>query len=266
MNTNKLANRLFLTICTLLSLFFSISGFLSTKDNIGLLSQFLFLPVTIYFILTFLNKLFSKDSQEAPRNPLVYYNFILVTIMIIGGFISSKTIPQLISTIIFYPLFAYFFIQIAPRQRKTIKPIILKPIISATQIEPQTKKGIDIDRRAFLKIIGSAGLSLFFLTIFTKKTQAAFFGSVPGPGTVAVKDTLGVAIDPAEKHPTDGYEITQVDDSTPSYYGYLNKSGAWFITREEASGAYRYTKGTSDFATNWTNRASLTYDYFDNIF
>jgi len=100
-----------------------------------------------------------------------------------------------------------------------------------------------------------------------KSAQAAFFGSVPGPGTVSVKNIAGDTIDPAEKLPTDGYTITEVDDSgTDSYYGFVDKTGAWYITKEFATGAYRYAKGATGFTTNWGNRTSLTYDYFDNVF
>ncbi|MFS8159225.1 MAG: hypothetical protein ACMG6E_03255 [Candidatus Roizmanbacteria bacterium] len=118
----------------------------------------------------------------------------------------------------------------------------------------------------FLRLIGSAGVSVFLLSIFTGKAEAAFFGSMPGPGTIGIKNTSGTLIDPAEKKPTDGYNITNVDDTIPSYYGYVNKDGAWYIVKEDATGAYRYSKGSSAFSTSWGNRASLTYDYFDVIF
>ncbi len=126
----------------------------------------------------------------------------------------------------------------------------------------------DDNRRLFLKLIGSTSLSVFFMAVLGKKSaSAAFFGSVPGPGTVAIKDSSGVAIDPAEKQPTDGYTITEVDDSdTTSYYGFVHKTGAWYITKEDSTGSYRYAKGTSNFATNWTGRALLSYGYFDAVF
>src|SRR3990167_9057460 len=118
----------------------------------------------------------------------------------------------------------------------------------------------------FFRLIGSAGVSVFLLSIFTGKAEAAFFGSNPGPGTVGIKDSTGTLIDPSEKKPTDGYNISQIDDAIPSYYGYVNKDGAWYIIKEDATGAYRYVKGTSSFSTNWTDRAVLTYDYFNSIF
>ena len=99
-------------------------------------------------------------------------------------------------------------------------------------------------------------------SLFTKKAEAAFFGSVPGPGTISIKDTTGAKIDPAVKHPTDGYKISRLDDSSPAYYGFTNKDGAWFIMKEDANGSYTYAVGSTAFATNWSNRANeIMVDY-----
>ena len=202
---------------------------------------------------------------------LIYYNFIIVTFIVIAGFVTATNLMQLIVAILFFPLLSYFAIQVYPKRNHAISlPTEAKVVVLENKASPEVEKlkkaGVDTDRRAFLKLIGTAGLSLFMFSLFTKRAEAAFFGSVPGPGTVSIKDTAGNKIDPAEKKPTDGYNITDVDDSTPAYYGFLNKSGAWFIQKEGASGDYRYTKGTSNYSTNWTNRASLSYDYFDNVF
>lgn len=127
--------------------------------------------------------------------------------------------------------------------------------------------GVDANRRLLLKTIASAGVGLFLMTLFTNKANAAFFGSVPGPGTIALKDSNDNVIDPAIKTPTDGYKVSEVDDAgSPAYYGFVDKTGAWFIMKEESTGAYRYTKGNSSFSSSWTSRASLTYGYFDSIF
>jgi hypothetical protein len=126
----------------------------------------------------------------------------------------------------------------------------------------------DQKRRQFLRIVGGGGVSMFLmLFVFQQKAQAAFFGSGGGPGVVAVKDSSGTTIDPAEKQPTDGYNIAELDDNaSPSYYGFTHKNGSWYIAKEDSSGSYRYSKGISGFSTNWTNRAILSYDYFDTVF
>jgi hypothetical protein len=213
---------------------------------------------------------------------LHYYSFIVVSIMALIGFTSAQSVGQLIPAVLFFPLAVYFGILITPKRSKAI-------LLPKFQVPPQklnkeekisegkvTKlKGFDMDRRAFLKIIGSAGLTVFFFSIFAKRAEAAFFGSVPGPGTVALKDSAGAIIDPAIKHPTDGYKINQMDDTSDppyAYYGFANKDGAWFIMRETTSGVdegqYRYRKGSSGFPAGWGGRTANpeTYDYFDEIF
>jgi hypothetical protein len=140
--------------------------------------------------------------------------------------------------------------------------------IATLQVEDETAPSrIDVDRRLFLKLIGSAGFSVFMMSIFTSKAHASFFGSLPGSSAIQIKDSTGTKIDPSQEHPTDGYEVTEIDDaSAPAYYGFLNASGSWYITREASDGSYRYTKGSSNFSTNWTGRAGLTYDYYSNVF
>lgn len=252
------------------SVFFGIS-------NNNLLLPAISLPVIAYF-------LGSSLKVKRGKKITLYYSFILVTVMNIAGFASANSPSQFASAFLFVPITLYFWLQVKPKKTKKL-PIEhgMLSIIPGTEIskndEPEELKkieddypadkfgkGFELDRRMFLKLIGSAGLSVLMLALFTKKSHAAFFGSVPGPGTVALKDSTGAQIDPAIKHPTDGYRISQLDDSSPAYYGFTEKGGAWFIMKEDSSGNYRYVKGASDFSTNWTGRAGLTYDYYDVIF
>jgi len=67
------------------------------------------------------------------------------------------------------------------------------------------------------------------------------------------------------------YKISDMDSvgnpsvPNPHYFGYVNKDGAWYITKLTNVTA-RYSRGLTDYDTNWTNRASLTYENFENIF
>lgn len=90
-------------------------------------------------------------------------------------------------------------------------------------------------------------------------------GGAGGSGGVAVG---GSYVGPeAYGSPLESYKVNEIDDaSTVQYYGFTNQSGAWYILRDNGTGSFRYTKGTTDFATNWTNRVGLTYDYYDVIF
>ena len=204
---------------------------------------------------------------------LTYYSFIIVSVMVVSGFLGASSTPQLVSALLFYPMLVYFFSLVTPKKQKSIAPPqiskgeIGKPAFEEVALKVEKPKGYDMNRRAFLKLIGTAGASLFLFSVFTKKAQAAFFGSVPGPGTVAIKNSSGVQIDPAEKGPTDGYAITEIDDGTPSYYGYMDKNGNWYITKEDVvAGNYRYAKGTTGFSDNWDDRINLSYGYFNDTF
>lgn len=256
-------NKLFFYYCFFVAIFITISTAtlgLQTGNSVLFL---LFLPVIYHFV----NTLFRKAGGII-HFFVIYYCFVIVTIMAVMGFIEARAMPLLISAILFSPLTAYFWLLVFP---KRTKEVVVQNITRQEPITPelmlQKKTKYDIDRRMFIKLIGSAGLTLFFLSIFTRKAEAAFFGSVPGPGTVTLKDTTGTQIDPAIKTPTDGYKITNIDDSSPAYYGFVDRTGKWYIMKEDTTtGSYRYTKGSSSFSTNWTNRASLPYDYFNIIF
>lgn len=214
---------------------------------------------------------------------LYLYNFIVTALFAAAGLVSAKAFNQTIFALLFIPVALYFFRLLFRRGLKNI-------VSSATDIIPTTYipsnltdvsangelvqgeelsnlEVRDLNRRLFLKLIGTAGITTFLFAIFTKSSHAAFFGSMPGPGTISLKDTAGNKIDPAEKQPTDGYEISELDDAqVPAYYGFVNKDGAWYIAKEGSGGDYRYTRGSNNFATGWSNRVSATYDYFNNVF
>jgi len=101
-----------------------------------------------------------------------------------------------------------------------------------------------------------------------------------GPATVLdqietrnlVWNPLTLAYEPAQVEiqeiadPTLGYKISDIDESgVTSYYGFLDKSGNWYIM-EVTPTTVRYVKGTEEYATNWTDRAILLYDYFSAVF
>ena len=68
---------------------------------------------------------------------------------------------------------------------------------------------------------------------------------------------------------TNAYKINDIDDSdaTYTYYGFTTADGEWYIVREHrANQEFRYVRGASLYTTAWTNRATQTYDYYDNVF
>lgn len=205
------------------------------------------------------------------RKLATFYSFVVTSFLAISGILSATNLIELGTSIIFAPLALYFFILMLPKKAAKVHVDMDDVMdIIPDQIKKIKNPDYDPERRKFLKLIGAAGGSLFLMTIFTRNAEASFFGSMPGPGSISVKNASGTLIDPAEKKPTDGYNITEIDDTgADTYYGFVNKDGAWYIQKELSTGAYRYVKGTSDFTnvtTGWPNRASLTYGYFNDIF
>lgn len=77
---------------------------------------------------------------------------------------------------------------------------------------------------------------------------------------VSIPDWLPPAID------TEAYSISDLDETgTTKYYWFTDKVWNRYILSLTDIQA-RYIKGTSNYTTNWTNRASLVYDYYYNIF
>lgn len=222
------------------------------------------------------------------KRAAIIYNIIVLSVFLTAGLINSQNSREFLTALLFAPPLIYFCRLLIGNLNYS--PFPVEPTESSAPLEPsRTLTNLDephespislepleissdpnvadVNRRLFLKLIGGAGMSVFMMSIFTDRAHAAFFGSMPVPGAMTIKDSTGQAIDPAEKQPTDGYEISELDDSaTPAYYGFVHKTGAWYISREDENGSYRYTKGLSDFPTAWEARATHTYDYFDNVF
>lgn len=209
------------------------------------------------------------------RKTLTYSGFIIASLVVVAAFVTATSYVQLAAAIVLYPLLVYFAFKIFPHKTWKAPVIAIRlPVKSATNVETETVKPekeaveiADIDKRAFLKLIGAAGISLFLYSIFIKRAGGPIFGSTPGSGTVSLKNADDHKIDPAEKQPTDGYRITELDDSIIAYYGFTNRDGGWFIMKEDTDkGSFRYTKGDFNFSGGWNNREHLRYDYYNNVF
>lgn len=81
--------------------------------------------------------------------------------------------------------------------------------------------------------------------VLTKDTNTDYDFSWQTPGDTATNDRL------------QDQELT----NTYAYVGYENTSdNSWYIYRRtRATNLRQYATGASDYATNWTNRGSLTY-------
>ena len=204
------------------------------------------------------------------RKILTYISFVIAALLVVLAFVTATNYTQLAVAIVLYPLLVYFALKIFPRRAWQAYPT---DPVSSFQPETMELPGsgdvgvIDIDKRSFLKLIGVSGLSLFLYWIFTKRAGAPLFGGVSESGMVSLENAAGIKIDPAEKQPTDGYKITEIDDSIIAHYGFTHKNGSWFIMRLDTdTGSFRYARGASNFAGGWDKREQLKYDYYVNVF
>ncbi len=211
------------------------------------------------------------------RKTLLFFCFITATLMVFGMFISATSYIQLVVAVVTYPLLVYFAFVIFPRKNFShISPAATVAVhlpLTEEKTESERVEGIgiaDIDKRVFLKLIGAAGLSLFLFSIINRKAEGLLFRGVQSPalsGKLALEDLDGRKISPAQNQPTDGYRISEVDDNTTGFFGFINAAGAWYVMKQDPeTGAFRYARGNSDFPGNWANRGKLNYDYFNNVF
>lgn len=216
---------------------------------------------------------------------LTLYNLILVSVLTAFSLYNSHSSQETLSALSFAPMALFFGLTTFRRRHpsppasatlgtlrasESIGPAATlhpRPVQKETDTPKQKVDISDIDKRAFLKLVGATGFSFFLYSIINKRIQTPYFTGAPESGVTSLMDVAGNKINPPEKHPTDGYTISEVDDDIIAFYGFTNKAGAWYIMREDSNtGSIRYAKGSSDLANNWTNRKQLKYDYYNHVF
>jgi hypothetical protein len=209
------------------------------------------------------------------RNFLIYLTFAVASIAISATFITSQSYLQLGVAVVLYTFLVLFAYKLFLKKNHKVS-VVTVPVANTKKGQAHQentaqiqKEGIitDTDKRDFLKMIGAAGLSFFLFSIFNRRTGSVLFQETEKAGSTSLEDASGNKIDPAVCQPTDSYIISEIDESYVSYYGFTNKEGGWYIMKEDPEvGSFRYTKGNTDFTTNWAERENLNYDYFHNIF
>ena len=251
---------IFLFFVTLLAIFITISSFLVKTGPPGQIFRILLLPTTLYLTLRLTNHLTSNtsvfESHGLWTKLFIFYCLLVSATFIAAGTLGSTTPAQFISSLVFSPLAIYFFILLLPSHH---------PVLAASRPyrpnPPSSLERLDSDKRDFLKMVGAAGLSVLLLNLFSRRSpDFSFLTNTQQANSAQPNDAE------ATQSPTANYSISQIDDSETAYFGFTNKTGQWYIMREESKNTYRYTRGDRDFTTNWTNRAVLKYDLFENVF
>jgi len=194
---------------------------------------------------------------------LTYSSFAVASVLVLLAFLTAKSYSQLAIAVILFPALAYFALVIFPRKaHKTTFTIQIParsiPIPRAEEIRKEKAEVVDLDKRTFLKLAGTIGISFFLFSLLGDKLKALLFGgSSTSSGTAPTGSGNGA---------TAGYNIAEVDEGAISYYGFTNNSGGWLIMKEDSqANSFRYAKGNSGFPDIWTNRQALQYDYFYNL-
>lgn len=253
-----------------------------TSADFGLLT--LLLPVGVYFVFAFIERV-GKIRLGGFKSLAFSLSLVATSLIFLLNLLNAGNSSEYSFALLVLPLPLYFWGKAIGRLIKGLrnlrlrkKPVVKEEFAAGTETmlaapeegPPPEDQVHDPHRRNFLKQIGGAGLGLLAYSLLNpKKVGAAFFGSVPGPGTVSLKDTADVKIDPAIKSPTDAYGISELDDGDPAYYGFINKAGNWYILQEDETigdFSYRYAKGDTNFSGAWTNRGGQTYQYFNQTF
>jgi hypothetical protein len=202
------------------------------------------------------------------RKTLTFGSLFFTALLVVALFITARTYTQLsAATLLYIPLAYFAFKSLASSTQNS--PASAAEVTGSTTRESEEGRVVDADKRAFLNLIGAAGLSLFLYSLFSKSGSSLLFGKNAAPsGGTKLQDADGKTINPAQRQPLDGYRISEIDDTnSQTYYGFTSKDGAWLIMKEDAhTSSFRYVKGDTAFPDNWGSRNTLNYDYYFNVF
>lgn len=253
----KLATPALTIYATIIAVFITAGSFAQAIHSGNPVFLILFLPVILHFFLAF-----TKPNKG--HKIVLYYDFILTSIMAISGFLGAKNTPELISALMFVPLSIYFWLLVIPTTKTAIHISLEKTEEKQSSEKHNEVEGeLDPDRRTFLKIAGSVGLGVFFLSVFSKR----FENNILNGKLYGLSGSKGLQSgNPGSKTDVSGYEISEIDDANPTYFGFIDKDGKWYIMKETDSGSFRYARGQNNFSVNWATRDKLSYGYYNKIF
>lgn len=197
-----------------------------------------------------------------------YVILVVVGLLITVIFVTATTYTQLAIASLLYPPLAYFAFKYFPAKsgKRSSERLVVK-IKSEDKPKKRPVEIVDIDKRAFLKMIGAAGFSFFIFSLFTRRVEDLIFNRNYGAGNNSTGSLSGNG-GTSSIEPTEGYKVTEIStDESSYYYGFVNKDGNWYVMREDPTeGSFRYVKGDINFSSGWKKRESLKYDYFHNVF
>jgi hypothetical protein len=208
-------------------------------------------------------------NKKTDKKKVLLIVIIAIALLLIAvSFVTSTTYTQLAISSLLYPPLAYFAFKSFPNKgrKKDAQRLVVK-VKSESEPRKEPVEIVDIDKRAFLKMIGAAGFSFFIFSLFTRRVESLIFNRTYGAGNNPFGNPSGDR-DTSPTEPTEGYRVTEIStEEYDYYYGFVNKDGKWYIMREDPTeGSFRYVKGDLNFSNGWKRREKLKYDYYHNVF
>jgi len=208
------------------------------------------------------------NKKTDKKKVLLIVIIAIALLLICVSFVTSTTYTQLAISCLLYPPLAYFaFKCFSKKGRKKDAQRLVVKVKSEAKPRKEPVEIVDIDKRAFLKMVGAAGFSFFIFSLFTRRVEDFILRRGPGAGNNPSGSASGNR-DTSSTEPTEGYRVTEIStEEYDYYYGFVNKKGNWYIMREDPTeGSFRYVKGDLNFSKNWTRREQLKYDYYYIVF
>lgn len=201
--------------------------------------------------------------------------FLVAVLFVVAMFITSKSYEQLGLSVVLYPLVAYFAytLFVCKKPKSVITPAISEnqtvatsafqnPVQQSALAENSSKDVVDIDKRAFLKIVGATGLSYLVFSILGKRIETSIFQTT---GNAFQSSSNNRAPEPLNTF--ENYRITEIGyDNLVTYYGFVSNEGSWIIMKEDSgNNSFRYSSGDANFESSWNIRETLRYVYFHDL-
>ncbi len=159
-----------------------------------------------------------------------------------------------------------------------VSPASLPEVIVPPATVTVEKQEIDYDKMANAIVIPEINYNKLAKILSKEMSGMVITGGGGGGTSYAFKDEQGnrghALVDSyghilvSSQDITAKYQIADKNDEDDvKYYGFTDTDGAWYILKEDdINKTYRYIKGDSDYPDSWTNRSTLSYDYYHNIF
>jgi len=277
----------FYSLLLILALFFwGIKSLFFGSFNEKILLFFLIFPAS-YFLIEIGRKLPKIKvflSKKFFSGFLIFSKFISIPLLAIVSFFCffhSSNFKEFLFSFSFLPV-VFFFIQRIQKKSPSFLEKEDKMMVGMVINEEEIIK--DAQLRQFLKALGGVSFGFLLASLLNpKKASAAFFGSIPGPGTVALKDTSGTKINPATedgnleyiKDNTKQIGTNNLDEAsaTVTYVGKEDADGTWIVQKIDTSSGTAITYATvtnnpsvTSYNDAWAARTSLTYQNYKDAF